>query len=111
MTCDDCGAVGYPPRPFCTVCRSERHSWEHSAGLGTVYSYTVVQRAPYPGAPVPSFPAIVELDEGPAMLSRLVECTGDEIVIGMPVEVVFERLGATAAVPLFRPARGTRAIR
>jgi uncharacterized protein len=48
----------------------------------------------------------VELEEGPRMMTNIVDCDVDAINIGDPVEVVFHDTGAGAALPRFRPASG-----
>jgi uncharacterized OB-fold protein len=70
--------------------------WETSAGWGEVFATTVVRRR----GEDPRNLAIVELDEGFRMMSRVVGCPPDEVRIGMRVQVEFER----DSVPVFRPA-------
>jgi uncharacterized OB-fold protein len=80
--------------------------WERCTGRGTVYSYTVMHRAPFPGADVPSILVIVELDEGHTMLSRLVECDPAAVAVDTAVEVVFVPQTDAISLPLFRPRSG-----
>jgi hypothetical protein len=70
--------------------------WETSAGTGEVFATTVVRRR----GEDPRNLAIVELDEGFRMMSRVVGCPPDDVAIGMRVAVEF----ADDAVPVFRPA-------
>src|SRR5216683_1653711 len=91
--CSDCGHWRFPPSVLCPRCLSERSSWEALSGRGTVYTFIIVHRPQHPAfyEDVPYNVAIVELEEGPRMHSRIVGCTNEEIRIGMPVEVTFEK--------------------
>ncbi len=101
--CDDCGAFVFVPSPVCGSCRSMKLSWVDSSGRGTLYSYTTVHRPQQPAFEVPYVVAIVELEEGWHMLSNLVDVSPDEVAIGMPLEVHFERKSDEIVLPYFRP--------
>jgi len=103
--CTACAHVYFPARPFCPGCASRDVAWFTASGRGTLYSYVINER-PAPGFTAPYSIAVVELDEGPRMMTNIVECpqTPDALVLDMPVEVVFEQLDDTIALPLFRPA-------
>lgn len=103
--CTDCGAFRFHPRPRCPECRSADATWEPVAGTGTVASYTVIHppvlpafadRAPYNAV-------VVELDEGPFMVSNLVDVADDDLAAGLRVEVTFVDLDADLTLPQFRP--------
>ena len=103
--CDDCGHVQFPPRKLCSRCFSEAVTWRTASGKGTVRSWSKVT---LPGAPgleeeVPYIAALVELEEGPTMLSVLRECEPEAVDFDMPVSVIFEARGETK-VPYFTPA-------
>jgi uncharacterized OB-fold protein len=102
--CDNCGNVIWYPRRFCPVCHHARVTWIDASGRGTVYSFTVVRkgRGPWKDS-APYVAAYVELEEGPRVMTNVVEVDPDAVRIGMPVEVVFDR-SETAAIPRFRPA-------
>ena len=106
--CEECGHIRFPPSVLCPRCLSEESEWTRLSGRGRVWSWVVFHRAYYPGyaADVPYNTAIVELDEGPRMHSNIVDCENDDIHIGMPVEVVFERLDDELWLPKFRPIAG-----
>ena len=100
--CADCGRNFFSPQIACPACLSENWSYLPSSGRGTVYSATVVHKAPSPEFEVPYRLAVVELEEGWSMLANLV---GDDTTTlpgsGTPVEVTWvERAGRT--VPAFR---------
>jgi hypothetical protein len=103
--CADCGHVRYPPGVLCPKCLSESSNWEKLSGRGIVYSWIVFHQQYHPAfaADIPYPVAIVELDEGPHILTNIVQCPLDRIKIGMPVEVVFEDRSETASLPMFRP--------
>mgnify|MGYP005864352037 CR=1 FL=1 len=103
--CQDCGHVRYPPNVLCPKCLSEKASWEELSGRGTVYSWIIFHQIYHPAfaADVPYPVAIVELDEGPRLLTNIVLCPVDQISIGLPVEVVFEDMTESVALPKFKP--------
>ena len=92
--CGDCGRVQFPPRRLCSGCLSDAVTWEPASGRGTVRTWTVVTATAEPAlmADVPYFMALVQLAEGPTMLSGIRRCEG-EPTIGMEVEVEFEAPG------------------
>jgi uncharacterized OB-fold protein len=105
--CTGCGRLVWYPRPRCPSCHAAVHEWETLSGLGTVYSATVVHRAPDPSleAAVPYVVALVDLDEGARMLSNIVDCEPDAVTIGMRVAVRFRVAGAGGGtfLPVFAP--------
>ena len=104
LRCGNCGTVFFPPLEACINCQSDDVHWERSAGLGTVYTYTVLHGAPSAGFPVPSVLAIVDVDEGYPMMTSVVGCPPEDVQIGMRVEVCFEALTDDIDLPVFRPA-------
>ena len=102
--CDTCGTIIWYPRSFCPDCGGRTTSWEEAAGTGTVYSFTVTRRGQGPWRDVgPYVMAYVELDEGPRMLTNVVDCPVDDVHVGQRVTVVFHDTGAGTALPRFRP--------
>jgi uncharacterized OB-fold protein len=89
--CDACGAYRWTPQILCTRCQAEPFTWERVSGVGTIYSFTIVHRAPTTGFQVPFVLAVVELVEGPMMLTQIVDCDPGEVEIGSPVEIAFTR--------------------
>jgi len=102
--CDDCQSLIWYPRAICPECSSLHTSWLEVSGRGSVYSYTVNYRGEgrYAGS-APYVLAYVELDEGPRMLTNIVESGDTGVAVGMPVEVVFHDTGEGSALPRFRP--------
>ncbi len=102
--CQQCGAWRHHPRPMCPQCGSTASEWARASGRGVVHTFTIVH-----GPTLPAFQerlpyniVAVALDEGVYMVSNLVDCPVEAIRIGMPVEVVFEPLTDTIALPKFR---------
>jgi len=90
--CDDCAAWRWTPQLCCPRCLSERYTWTPASGQGELYSSTVVRRSSDPiRFPAPYLLAIVRLDEGPHLLTTLVDCDEDDVAIGQRVAVAFRR--------------------
>jgi uncharacterized OB-fold protein len=102
--CEDCGEHQHYGRPHCMACESERVTWVRASGRGTVYAVTVVHVGVLPGLDPPYGVAIVELDEGPRLLSRLVGDDALDAAIGDAVEVRFEPRDDAPPLPVFARA-------
>lgn len=105
--CTHCDAHYFPPRPFCPTCLSDDVAWEPVSGRGTLHTYVINHRAA-PGFEAPYAIAVVQLDEGPRLMSNIVDVdqTPEALVLDMPLEVTFEARG-DVTVPVFRPAGAT----
>lgn len=103
--CDSCAQTYFPPRPFCPSCASRRVSVFAASGRATLHSY-VIHHRPMPGFEPPYAIAIVQLEEGPRMLSNIVGCpqTPEALELDMPLRVHFEPMTDAITLPLFRPA-------
>jgi uncharacterized OB-fold protein len=103
--CDSCGRFRFIPSEICP-CGSAASTWTEVSGRGEVYTFTVVHRAPTPAyqQDAPYVIAHVTLDEGPRMISTLVDCAPEDVRIGMPVEVTFEKVAPDLTLYHFRPA-------
>jgi uncharacterized protein len=79
--CTDCGHHQFYPRPFCLACGSRQVGWAEVRGSGSVYSMTTVRVRVHPQLPPPYVVALVDLDEGPRLLTNVVgECAiGDRV--------------------------------
>ncbi len=102
--CSSCDEYRHPPRPMCRRCGSLEYEWAPLSGRGTVYSYIVTHQPIHPALQgrVPFTTVLVELDEGVRMTSNVVDCSPDEIAIGMPVAVGFEQVNEETTLPKFR---------
>ena len=103
--CNSCHRAHFYPRPFCPYCWSTDVVWEDASGRGTLYTYSVVYRNDLPPFPdrLPYVAAIVELDEGPRMMTNVVDCPFDEVRVGMPLEVAYRTETDDVTLPVFRP--------
>ncbi|MCC6848038.1 MAG: Zn-ribbon domain-containing OB-fold protein [Deltaproteobacteria bacterium] len=104
-SCADCGHLFLPPGPCCPRCWSPRLTVRALSGNGRVWSFVIYRRTYHPAIPAPYVVALVELDEGPRLISNVVGCAPEEVAIDMPVRVRFEEaLGIT--LPRFEPLGG-----
>ena len=105
--CQRCEKAYFPPRPFCPVCGSREVNVFQASGKATLYSYVINHRPPAPGFTPPYSIAVVTLEEGPRMMTNIVECpqTPEALELDMALEVTFELLDAEITLPLFRPRR------
>ncbi len=106
--CLRCEQFFFYPRPFCPKCFGWEIEWRTCSGRGTLYTYAIQYRPQGPGFEPPYVTAIVQLEEGPRMLTSLVDIEPDpaNIQCDMPVEVTFQELTGEINLPVFRPARG-----
>lgn len=103
--CPGCGHRAFPPRANCPACGEADLSWEPVSGQGTVYTFTVSHRAPHPvfGNQVPLVVAVVELIEGPRMITNIVGCDPSEVSVGSAVRVDFDPIDDSELVlPVFK---------
>jgi uncharacterized protein len=97
--CEDCDGAHWYPRAICPFCGSGRTAWVDGSGRGEIYSFSVMRRADPPYAI-----AYVTLEEGPTMMTNIVDCDLDAIRIGQRVEVSFKQTEEDGAVPMFTPS-------
>jgi len=106
-TCLDCGHVDHPPYLYCTQCGSHQSEWRPASGKAKLVAFAVNTYG-VPAAFIESLPyvlAIIELPEGPRMISNIVGCAPDSLRNGMALEVVFERQDdGEVVLPKWRPA-------
>ncbi len=104
--CEGCGHIFYPPSPLCPRCWSRELGWTALSGRGRVSSWVVFHQAYFKGfeGEIPYNVAEVELDEGPRLMTNLVEIANDEIRAGMPVEVIYDDVTEDLTLAKFRPA-------
>jgi uncharacterized OB-fold protein len=98
--CNQCGQHHHYPRAMCPFCWRDKVEWVQSKGTGEIYTYTITRR----GGPVPYCIAYVQLDEGPRMMTNIVDTDLDTIKIGQKVKVVFKKTEGGQSVPCFAPA-------
>ncbi len=103
--CSDCGHLRWPPAFLCPQCLSRNTQWISASGRGTVYSFVVYHVAYDPAflGDLPYVVALVALEEGPHLLTNLVECDPGNITCDMPVEVIWDDVAPGVSLPKFRP--------
>jgi uncharacterized OB-fold protein len=103
--CITCSESYFPPRPFCPACGSREVEIYPASGRATLYSYVINHRPRADMGTAPHSIAVVQLDEGPRMMTNIVGCpqTPEALILDMPVQVTFETFGAIA-LPFFTPA-------
>ena len=101
--CRACGAHQHYPRPLCRTCHAGDVELVPAAGTGVVHSFTVIHRAPRPDLAVRYVVAIVELDEGPRLLTHVVDCPPDAVTCDMAVAVRWADGPDGNRLPVFAP--------
>ncbi len=103
--CNACGKFWFPPSRRCPHCLSSDFVWAETSGRGRIYSFVVFHRVYHPAfeGDVPYVVAIVELDEGPRLLSNIVGTPPDDVRCDMRVRVMFEDLD-DVTIPKFAVA-------
>ncbi len=92
--CKTCGNVYFPTRKICSNCRrgGKMEDMEFS-GKGKVHSYTIIRAPPEGFTKYGPYPiGLIELEEGPKVISQIVDCDFDDIKIDMPVQTCFRKL-------------------
>ena len=104
--CNACGEYHFYPRPFCPKCWSDDVEWFEASGKATLYTWSVVHRNDLPpfGERVPYVAAVVDLAEGPRMMTNVVDCEFDALTVGMELEAVFHPTSDEVTIVQFRPA-------
>ena len=101
--CNACGAFGFPPSAACRRCGAEGYTWSPVSGRGKVFSFVVYRRA-WRAAfkdKIPYVVAVVELEEGPRIVSNVVGMPVEDVECEMPVEVVYEEVRDGYLIPKF----------
>jgi uncharacterized OB-fold protein len=104
--CNSCAENYWYPRTICPCCGSFDTAWVESCGRGTIYTFAITRKGvgAYANAG-PFVLAYVQLEEGPRVMTNIVDCDVDALRIGDLVEVVFHDTGGGAALYRFRPAQ------
>ena len=100
-----CGRFHSYPRPYCPHCWSDQVEWVEAGGGGTLYTHSVVYQNDLPpfGPQVPYTAAIVDLDEGPRVMTRVVDCAPEDLKIGMRVRMRTEPVTDEVTMAVFAP--------
>ncbi len=98
--CGACGHHQFYPRPYCLECQSDDVAWVVVAGGGTIYAQTTVHIQIAPECMPPYTAALVDLDEGPRLLTNIV---GGETQIGDRVRLMWRERNDEPPLPIFAP--------
>ena len=103
--CRDCSRPHFYPRGFCPHCWSEALEWEQASGRATLYTWSVVYVNDLPpfNRRVPYIAAVVELAEGPRVMTNVVDCAIADLQADMELELVCRPVDDTPPLPFFRP--------
>lgn len=101
--CQACGHLFLPGGPCCPRCWAAELEWRPVSGQGEVFSYAVYRHRYHPALEVPYVVGLIQLAEGPRLLSNVVGCAPECVRIGLPVRVRFDRIG-DFVLPRFIPA-------
>ena len=100
--CDTCSTLQHPPLPSCRACGALDLSPTEMSGRGTLFSYTIVHRPVLPAFDAPYPVILVDLEEGPRVVSELHGVPLEDIKIGMPLQVDFIDCDPELSLPIFR---------
>jgi uncharacterized OB-fold protein len=107
--CTTCGTVLVPPQPRCFDCQGETFEWVELPGTGTIYTFTIVRHPLLAtlAEVVPYVSGVIELDgtqgAGARMIANIVDCDPDSVAVGDRVQIIFDKVSDTFAVPRFAP--------
>lgn len=105
--CVGCKQSYFPPRPFCPHCASADIEVYSASGRATLYSYVINHRPRPDMGSEPHSIAVVELAEGPRMMTNIIDCpqTPEGLQLDMALQVVFQKENDEISLPLFAPVR------
>jgi uncharacterized OB-fold protein len=105
MRCQNCRAWRLPSRPRCPDCWSTHTAWEKASGRGTLYSFGIMHQK-FPGFTddVPYNYAVVELEEGPRIVSNIVGVANEDLRVDMPVVASYDNVAEDTTLIRFTPA-------
>jgi uncharacterized OB-fold protein len=104
--CKMCDHLFFYPRSECPRCFSTNLEWMQVSGRGRLHSYTIVQQPANPAFrdDVPYVYAVVQLEEGPRIVSNVVQCDPDTLRVDMPLAAVFDDITPEWTLVKFKPA-------
>ena len=102
--CMKCGKWRHVPRDMCAECGSWDWEWAKSSGRGKLFTWTVVTLPMHPAfkEEVPYAVCLIDMEEGPRVVSRIVDVAPQDLRMGLPVEVIFDAVTPEVTLPRFR---------
>lgn len=107
--CDVCSRWQFYPRILCSHCGGRELHWRPASGQGRIATFTVVRHPVSPAYEAPYVVALVDLEEGPRMMSHIVDCDPDAVRVGAAVTVQFENWSESLTMPVFQMHRPAEA--
>lgn len=106
LRCSNCGTWRMPGRDRCVDCWSTESAWEEASGRGKLYSFGIMHQQYHPAFAdaLPYNFAVVELEEGPRMISNVIECANDALRVDMPLVASYDDVSDETTLVRFRPA-------
>lgn len=103
--CKTCDHMFFYPRSECPRCLAPNLEWVRVSGRGRLHSYTIVYQPANAAfrADAPHIYAVVQLDEGPRLVSNVVQCNPDDVRVDMPLVAVFDDVTADWTLVKFKP--------
>jgi len=105
--CLSCGRAFFPPTSVCPFCASRDVQWRDMSGRASLYSFSIIAK-PWEqwGLPGPMSVALVELEEGPRLVSTVIGCpqTPEGLVLDMPLQAAYRSFGDGMTLLCFEPA-------
>lgn len=110
--CADCATAWHPPSTLCPSCGARDFAWIEASGKGHIFSFVTYHRLYHKAweGELPYVVAVIELEEGPRLLSNIIGIDAADVVCDLPVEVVFDDVTHDATLPKFRPRRRLKGI-
>jgi uncharacterized protein len=104
--CVDCEVAQYFPRDICLACGGTNLEWREASGDGVVYTMTVENKPMNPAINDGEryVIALVDLAEGPRMMTNVFGCPPDDVYVGMPVRLAWDELSDGRNLAVFEPA-------
>ncbi len=105
--CSVCGQRQLYGRSLCTNCHAAALTWVPTNGMGTIYSRTIIRQNPSRSfrPMIPFVVALIDLDDGPRLMSNVIGTPAEDVHIGDRVRVLFEKVSDEASLPLFEVVR------
>ncbi len=105
--CSVCGYVRWPASILCPQCHSTDTEWIAASGKGKVYTFVVFHHVYHKAFEneIPYVTAVIKLEEGPHLLSNIIDCDPNEVNCDMPVQVKWEDVGEGFSIPKFKLVR------
>ncbi|MEP1472603.1 MAG: Zn-ribbon domain-containing OB-fold protein [Halieaceae bacterium] len=100
--CRSCSKHQFYPRTICSHCSGGELDWTTASGDGVIASFTVVRRAVSAAYEAPYVVALIDLVEGPRMMSALIDVDPEAVTIGQAVTVAFAEWSDSISMPVFK---------